>query len=571
MENKETNLNDTQSKGLSTAGKDLLRSLFSLSAEAVLQRILEQDNPREFVQRIPTEDFFWLVKKVGEADCVPLLKLASDTQKQYVLDLELWQKDRLDIEKASDWLGRMHLADPEGLIRWLRSSGENLSYYYFFKAIQVEVKTEDEIPDVDERFFTLDGIFYVKVRDETRTETVKNILRTLAADNLDRYQAFLSMLAGVIPAELEEELYRWRNVRLAEHGFLPPEEARIVYAPMDPGALKTEAEDPSVSGNENADTVGELVAVFPLAQAGGRNILNRTISGVEDPIFMDRLRLEFAGLCNQLLSADGMPIDDMDVLIRSCRRAAAHLNLALEKICGTDTAMAEKMLRRNTLVSIFRAGFGLVLDLKWEAERWLRDSWFSAMGLAFDFWGDAWGGRLSGIVRDRPELFTGKEGADRFRAFESLFELEEARAFIREMQALDTMLKHMTRTHPLETRFVEKEPLTCRQVLFHLWARRVLGLKPGFDGITQEQVVAFFRRIRSGEEGPPYRVSAAGAEFVNDFMAYARDMAPGMKKSLEDALFRIWQEFSGEYEWVETDDLEGRFMQFLVVVPGAGE
>ena len=144
-----------------------------------------------FVQHIPKEDFFWLVKKVGENDCTPLLEMATDDQKQYLFDLELWQRDRLDIDNASEWLGRLYLADPKGLVKWLQSEGETLAYYYLFKSIQVKIKSDDEDQDVEQGFFTIDGACYVKVLDEARRETIENILRAMAGDNLERYQAIL--------------------------------------------------------------------------------------------------------------------------------------------------------------------------------------------------------------------------------------------------------------------------------------------------------------------------------------------------------------------------------------------
>jgi len=66
----------------------LLRELALLPGSEVLNRILALESPGAFVRRLPCVDFLWLLKKVGEGDCLPLLELASTDQWQFLLDLE---------------------------------------------------------------------------------------------------------------------------------------------------------------------------------------------------------------------------------------------------------------------------------------------------------------------------------------------------------------------------------------------------------------------------------------------------------------------------------------------------
>ena len=432
IENEKTS-KDTDVESVPADVAEKIQGLFALSGKGILERILEQEKPRQFVRQIPMGDFFWLVKKVGEDDCTPLLEMASDDQKQYLLDLEFWQRDRLDLDKASEWLGRLYVADPEALVKWLQSEGESLLYYYLFKSIQVEIKSDDEDQDFDEGFFTLDGVFYVKILDEAHRGTIENILHTMAQDNLDRYHAILSTLAGVIPGELEEDMYRWRNVRLAEHGFLPTEEAMAVYAPLAPEGLSLEEQAAPATALID-EKIRDLIPISPLYHASGRNILTKAFSRIDDNLLLDRIRIEFAGLCNQILSADGALANELDILIRACRKAAGHINLALERLCGTDISLAEKFIKNNYLLSVFRVGFGLVLELKWETERWLKNSWFYGMGLEFSFWGDDWGEILAGIMEKKPRLYTGLKEKEAFRAFEHISELDDSRRVVHRLR-----------------------------------------------------------------------------------------------------------------------------------------
>ncbi len=46
------------------------------------------------------------------------------------------------------------------------------------------------------------------------------------------------------------------------------------------------------------------------------------VAGIRDLLFLDRLRLEFAGLANQILSADRLMIHELEVLVEACKKAA---------------------------------------------------------------------------------------------------------------------------------------------------------------------------------------------------------------------------------------------------------
>jgi hypothetical protein len=164
---------------------------------------------------------------------------------------------------------------------------------------------------------------------------LENIIREMARTDNVRYQAFLTSLAGVLPAEMEEDMFRLRNVRLAEHGFLPFDEATSVYAPLDPSELSPEKPEALQEILEDEE-IQAIIPALPVYHTETENMLTEAASKTEDPIFMDKIRLEFAGLCNQIMSAEGLLVPELDVLISTCKKAARVLNLALERLCGKD-------------------------------------------------------------------------------------------------------------------------------------------------------------------------------------------------------------------------------------------
>ena len=545
-----------------------LDGLYALSSRKALDRVSNHPDPPRLIKSISCEDFFWLIKKVGADGSLELLKLASTDQWQYILDVESWQKDRLELDRTGRWMQRLLTADPKRFTQWLFSDGQGLAYYYLYRSIVVEVRNEDEeIFEAGPEFFTIDGFFYIRPIQEDQRETIEALLRTMAHEDTLKYQALLTGVAGVLPAELEEDMYRIRNIRLAEHGFLPREEAIAVYAPLNPESLKTKKQDASLWSTASLEDAGDAPR-WPLQTIQGQNLLTKTISTLSDARLLDRLRLEFSGLCNQILSAEGLVNQDMDDLQEIQLQAAGYLNLILKERCREDTDTAENLLRMNALVSLFRAGFGLALNLKWKATRWLKGCWFHKADLEPSFWGEVWGGALTGLLKKKPLFYCGEESQSGFRNFKALPELSSTDNVLGFLDILDRLMAQLTETYPLDSQGSGSFHLTFYQMLFTLWARQLLALKPGFKTLSLKEAKAFLRLLRAGDNAPPYRMFGFEERFLKAFAAPDLDSTDDTSKKLKGALTQAWQDFSDEIEYVATDAFDAKYSQYILITPG---
>ena len=165
--------NGVDQKALVPRAPQLVREILAESGSVALNRILALNKPEEFVRNMAHVDLYWMIKKVGEEDALPLLQMASAEQWEFMLDLDLWKKDRLDLRQAGDWMGSLLQADPDRLVRWLLSEGEYFNYFFLSKMLQVEVKTKDEMHEVEEGFTTLDGIYYLRITSDKGLVTKK--------------------------------------------------------------------------------------------------------------------------------------------------------------------------------------------------------------------------------------------------------------------------------------------------------------------------------------------------------------------------------------------------------------
>lgn len=535
----------------------------SLSGDRLLKQILDGKNPEELVRRLSSDDFYWIVKKIGDEESLALLELASEEQWQHLLDLDVWDKDILSPVKSLAWFRLLADAAPERLTAWLLGEEREFMSLLLFRTAEVIIKDEgdDALPPAD--WFTLDGRFYIKALEEEEQDNVEALLSMLGKNDHALYQQLLFDLAAISPAEAEEELYRLRNVRIAEHGFLPFEEAIAVYAPLDPSALDTETM-PLLPGKLMLEEEATFVPTLPRLQLQKESLLAQTFAAISDSLLFDRLSLEFADLANRLIVAGNYTeISSPEILAASCRQAGGYLNIILERMCGRDINCAESLLRNHPLLTLFRTGYGLAAKLRRDAKRWLSESWFIRQGLKNDFWGSGWSESLNGLLMERPMFYEANAGAGLFRDFLTLDEIEDLSKKLTMMQSLDRMLSRLA---PLgDNHFNLSGREGVHSLLFTRWAHKILDNKPSFAPLSKADAARFFQTLRDEEQHRPYRMPSFRSVFVADFIEGALDFEPAQALSLREALELIWDDFSGEYENIEAKDLDGRYSPFLLI------
>lgn len=533
----------------------LRKALKDLSGTGLLKVVLELPNARQVVEEMAPTDFFWLVKKIGEEDSLPLLEMASQEQWQHLVDLEVWRKDRIRLDQVGSWLKRLHGADVERLVQWLLEEGSLLASFFLGRLLDLTVRDHDT-DEVQEGFFSLDGVYYLRVRDPEQEEWVRELLADMARLDYGGYQRLLLGLLEYLPSEAEEELYRLRNVRLAEQGFLPWEEAQAVYSPLKPEAVLEGAPE-AAKALELEDEERDLVPMIPLDRGEIGGLLATILEGIQDPLFLDRIRLEFAALSNQIISAEGVAVSDLDVMGRACRRAASYLNLGLENLSQGNLPKAGELLAGLALVSIFRVGYGLALRLGWEARKWVQASWFRKMGLKPAFWGESWGSSLDGLLQRRPLYFPGAEEPRDFRHVE---ELEETSRTLERLKTLDALLERLVERYPLDPRLLAHPEADFRPLLFNLWGKRMIGKEAEISPMGLEDAIRLLRLLRSKDRKAPYKMPGFERQFVGFFLEHFPE---ANRDLLAQTLGILWREFKDEYERLPLEELDGKFSRLL--------
>ncbi len=475
-------------------------------------------------------------------------------------------------------------ADPKRFIRWFLVQRLSFVEFYLFHNIEVRVREHDQDPsEFGDDFFTLDDVYYVRflklppvaegsaIGEEERRQFLTDFIERLAAHDHLVYQNVLLEATHVIPAETEEEEYRWRTVRLAEKGFPPFDEAIGIYQPVTPKALARQAPKSLPRRRDEAALVP--VPAVPLRELREDSPFSRALAALDPEEALPHIQWEFTNLCNQIVVADAKTIRGRDQLREIVTKACGYLSIGLERLKGRrekapDPRRDAQALIRYPLVQLFRLGFGTALELKWQAEKWLSASWFAACGLRLTFWGEQWMGVLGGILLKKPLFYDNYTSGVLYREFASVEDVARTAAVLRQVQAVDHLLSVMKiRLKPAaEYRF-----LTWKNLILTLWARHRLEVTAEALGpLALTAFRRFFDELLPGTSPP----GGAEARRIPDAMkvAFVQWLAHetgltdfAISEKLGPNFEELFAEVESEVGRVAAEDIDPRFVQLFLL------
>ncbi len=557
------------------------RELMALEPEKALEQILDADNSVALVHAYSEQDFHLLVHDIGPEDALPLLSLASDKQWEYIVDAEVWGRDRLDLAAISRWFELLHRSDPTRMLRWLIQHKLELLEFYLFKNIEVRIREHDQDPsDFGKNWFSVDDHFYLRIIGDSFSEMtdmgevdkkryrqfLEKLVHSLAAADHIAYQKILLEAVHIIPAENEEEAYRQRNVRMAEKGFLPFEEAVGVYQPLSPEQLSEELRDRVHRPSHEKRLSGTLYSAQMLIENADFTL---ALSRIDSNAEIEQTQSEFAGLCNRIIAADCRKVNSKDELQQVVRKACAYLSIGLRSLAARpeNKPLAEKppsteLIQQYLLEDIFRIGYGRALKLKWRARQWLKQAWFASMDLSLTFWGEEWLGVLGGLLVKKPLYFDNYRTGTLYRDFEKQEEIGESDTVLQEIIAVDDLLSLMgIDPKPLSSyRF-----LTYKNFLLTLWARARLGLPDTPAQLNIEEFRNFYGQLRAPGTKPGKIDQTCRESFLRWLAAQSGLREDQVSVNLAGTLERLFLELEDEYGQVKATDLDPRFIQHFLI------
>jgi hypothetical protein len=561
--------------------REIRHRALSLPPEKALSAILEAENSLEIVHSLPEEDFYFLVHDIGPEDALPLLSLASQNQLEYLLDIDLWDRDRLNHHAAAQWICLLSTADPQRIAQWFSTRKTDFLEFFIFNTIEVKIRESDQdSSDFGDDFITFDDVFYFKliefpfgmesVADDSeahsadgslkdREELLIKFMKQLSDLDHSLFQNILLESAAIISSETEEELYRLRNVRLAEKGFLPFEESIGIYQPLKP-------RDITPSRQKRLITPDDGEPFPPIPFFAGRMITPESpfaeaLTSLTDENMALQLQAEFAALCNQLIVADRRVIMERPSLRDVVNKVCGYISIGLLNLSGGH----RELIRKYPLSDLFRVGYGFALELKWRAEKWRNTSWFASEKLPLGFWGEDWLGVIGGLLLKKPLYFDNYATGVLYREFATLADITETETALNEIIAFDKLLAHLS--FPI-SQHQGQSPLTHKNLILTHWARFHLGLDrelPAVSRISLDAFKTFFNDLWDPGEKPRTVKLSMKTAFLKWLSTESGLRAADISAQSGSTLDTLFSEIENEYGNVDEASLDPRFMPHFLI------
>ena len=541
-----------------------------MEPEKALKAIFDAPVPEALIQSFPPEDLYFLVKQLGYDDALDLLTWASNRQWEFLVDMEVWQKDTLNEKEVGALFARLLEADPKRLARWISTEKKELFGLYLYRTVDVRIREHDQDPsDFGENYFTFDDVMYFQAyadpvtdAERIKTEDVEKFLKTLFSqfleEDINSVRNHVWEAKFILPAEEEEEAYRLRNVRLAENGFLPFEEAIGLYQAIRPEEFEKKAIRKERTFKKAADLSLVPVPQFFAGMFSFGQLFVKALSNIQDVSIWQELQMEFAALSNRIIVADQVKIEQREDLFKAVQKAVGYLDIGLE-IMGKQILgfLPQRCIEEYALIDIFRVGYFSALELKWKADAFRKNNKFP-----LPFWGEKGMGILGGLFLKHPLFYDEKQkGKSLYRDFWTLEEIKETEKEIEKIIVLSEMFKTLNLDRMGAPVWVSWQALLLTHFAFFILSQKDSQRNP----LTEKEIRRFLSDIFETKEKDLWQLRR---EVPKKLISWLEQQGIIITPLMEEILTDMWKEVAEALQHINPASASGRFVPYLISEEG---
>ncbi len=518
--------------------------------------ILLAEDVKGLVGSIPPEELFWTLKAAGTENAITLIPYVSMEQLQFILDLDLWDRDSIRPEKVVAWLLLMMEADPfllETWAQWLRPRDESLLPAMLRPFLQVVKRPDDmDLQEAQDLLppFTIDNNYYIGFREEKLVPLFTAVLNRLAA-HPGIYRDTLETILEETSLQTMEQAYRWRTARLSDWGIPDYYDSLEILAPPPGGRVRRWDSERGLE--RTSHLYQELIQPFvPTLYLGSTPQVAAGIMGVSGTMAMEEILWQWTAAANKLIVVERIDLDDPDQLRLGLLHASALLNIGIEMEQERSGEAPETILRTRVVEDLIRLANGEVMGIKKRVDSLIRNGLLPA-----DLWPlcDRWREGVEGICWNETRLPVQLEQAP------NLEKLRELQGLVREVEAWARLFQ---RLHPHWSRWEAMFPwsrLNIQEYTELTWPRALLTAmlhhhlsgEAGIEPIPNSQLP----RARDGLKALEHSSQGFGPirEILGEEMA-----APVI-----DHLLSLVRQVREEMEGVAAGELDGRFIPYFLI------
>lgn len=183
---------------------------------------------------LPVQPIYLALRKLPFDKVAEYLPKFSKEQREVFMDIDLWNKDEIDIEHFSYWLQAYSMVESDEVKLDFVSSEQFLVFLKSKFNIWTFDAEEPEYPDHDNYFLTDDNLLLLEF-DETFqfVDEVRGLIRHLYYElGVENAYTFLFKMVSDSFLTLQEEEYNFRRERMRDFGFVDYMESLEVENPF---------------------------------------------------------------------------------------------------------------------------------------------------------------------------------------------------------------------------------------------------------------------------------------------------------------------------------------------------
>jgi hypothetical protein len=354
---------------------DQVLTIMPMKSEDQYALLMLSPNSREVIQAMPEEQVYQLIKDIGEKTSLPVIACASPDQVQFFFDIEWWQGDKFQPQKALDWFLLLDQCEEPKIVDWFLTEEFEQKVMVLQSLITVYKDDEmtdsylgvDDLPHID-----LDGVYDIFIKIPDAEIPLRKAFKLLAAEDKKVFYALLEAVIWYPVTQTVEDAYRWRLTRVGEKGIPDFEEAFEVYSRLNPESLNLPV--PTDNDFTDEDSKHTVAPYFPMFDADPASFLGQCLTRLNDQQRLNNICWELVYLANKIIVADRADPSNRDTRHELMRKALAYINIGLEFGSGEDPAKGEKLLRSTWMQSLFQVGYGKIMQLREQAHQVIKEN-----------------------------------------------------------------------------------------------------------------------------------------------------------------------------------------------------
>lgn len=421
--------------------------------------ILEAENYRdlELISRvkqdakdlahIPARPLYLQMKKLGPKAVGKLLPYLGANQRSYCLDIDLWEKDDLDLEQFVFWpLSYAECQDLDVQAEFAASEQFLLFIKGVFNIYTFDVE-DPQYPEHDHYFLTEDNLLLFEFDENCPfVEEVQTLIKGLYTEwGVEKaYQHLFKMVSDSFLC-VREEMYQNKKRRLEDYGVVDYYDALNVYTPFKSFSQLEKYIQTKTKVTARLDSISKSQVLGPNTLAffkEGLDSIYEELAKIQDDQQWEFVKFNFVKTLNSLMALARAEKEGSVAVKRTADSAKFLFQLGLSYIKSQVNLIQTKgegIFEKFTFEDLYRIGNSLIGILKKDLKSCLSKNRFNSENMYF--LGAKWGSFINCLEQIPPQYYD-------FRGDQSflLNEYRQWKSFYSDCQFFITMIPFIADT-----------------------------------------------------------------------------------------------------------------------------